>query len=77
MTAKEFITEHYGQPTDDMEAEQQKEFAELMNEFARHIAEKAVDECGDLNGAESVKLLSRIKELTQGESPLTQTNEDK
>ena len=44
MTAKEFITEHYGQPTDDMEAEQQKEFAELMNEFARHIAELAIEE---------------------------------
>ena len=41
--------------------------ADLVNEKVRHIAEQAVDECGDLNGAESVKLLSRINELTQGE----------
>ena len=32
--AEEFITEHYGQPQGDMEAEQLKEFAELMEEYA-------------------------------------------
>ena len=61
--------------------------ADLVNEFTLHIAEQAVGGVkhskGDknpigagINGA-CDRILSRIKELTQGESPLTQTNEDK
>ena len=33
-TAEEFIIEHHGQPRDDMEAEQIKEIAELMDKYA-------------------------------------------
>lgn len=33
-TAEEFINEYYGLPKDDFEAEQFKEFAELMEDFA-------------------------------------------
>ena len=35
MKAKEFITENYGVPKDDMEAEQLKEFAEMMEGYAK------------------------------------------
>ena len=67
MTAKEMLNKRKFNP-DEPIALSESEVEDLMNEFALHIAEKAVDECGDLNGAESVKLLSRINELTQGES---------
>ena len=87
MTAKEYFAKRNGGKTaqemgNDREFVGAKWCEKLMKEYALHIAKQAVgEEVTKANTwteeACANRILTRIKELTQGESPLTQTNEDK
>ena len=74
MTAKEMLNKRKFNP-DEPIALSESEVEDLMNEFARHIAEQAVkyekktwlgDNSGLINRT-SENILNRINKLTQGE----------
>ena len=86
MTAKEMLNKRKFNPDEPIHLSE-SEVEDLMNEFARHIAEQAVGEIKmkglpdkpisyyRIHELACDRILTRIKQLTQGE--LTQTNEDK